>query len=84
MTDTRRTIVRPDQDGEPDDIVIDCEVFRMERMDRDHWSIAVYRGKHRVCFSIRATRKGRINVEVYDDQLGCIDDTEMTEQGGRG
>jgi hypothetical protein len=70
--------------GAVDDVVITCDTFRLERMRRDALWLAVCRGDRIVSFWIscagrrrsRRSRGRRIAVEVTDDELGCIDDTE--------
>lgn len=69
-----KSIIRPDERGEPDDIVIeDATCFRMERMDTGAWWIGVYRGDQRLSLWLRS--KKAIRVRLAEDELGCVDDT---------
>jgi hypothetical protein len=61
--------------GKVDDVVIDCDTFRLEQMHEDVWWAAVYRGDKQTAFWI--SRKGtQVMVEVTTDEIGCIDDTD--------
>lgn len=74
-----KSIIRPNERGEPDDIVIeDATCFRMERMDTGAWWIGVYRDDQRVAFWLRS--KKRIRVSYVEDELGCVDDTLLTQK----
>lgn len=68
-----RAIVRPDRRGEPDDVAIDGDRVRMERMAPGRWWLAIERGGRRVAFELRA--KSRIACELVEDELGCRDDS---------
>ncbi len=60
--------------GAVDDVVITGDTFHLERMDDDAWWAGIYRGDR--CLSLWiACEAGRINVEVSNDELGCVDDT---------
>lgn len=70
-------IIRPDSRGEVDDVAIDGDLFRMERMDRKHWWLCIYRGDQRVAFDLFYDKRRRtIIAQVTEDDLGCIDDRE--------
>ena len=72
----KKTIIRPDpQTGEPDDIVVDCDLIHLERMDDHWWWLGVYRGDKRITFHISA-KDHVAKVEVVEDELGAIDDTK--------
>ncbi len=60
--------------GAVDDVVITGDTFHLERMDDDAWWAGIYRGDRCVSLWI-ACEAGRIDVEVTNDELGCIDDT---------
>jgi hypothetical protein len=64
-----RCIIRPDDDGTPDDIVIDnVTLFRAERMDKHWFWMACYfgDGTDRISFGIYATKKGKIKLVVEE------------------
>lgn len=68
-----KTILRPDEHGEPDDFVItDVTLFRMERMDDGYWWLAVYRGDERV--SVFLSADCPITCNVAEDDLGLVND----------
>lgn len=67
-----RTIIRPDRSGRVDDVVIEGATFRLERMAENHWWASAIRGDKSVSFSI--TSRTRIDVDAYDDEIGCVDD----------
>jgi len=69
-----KAIIRPDSHGHVDDVVITCDTFRLERIDKGSWCIAVYRGEERVCFSLTSS-KGSIRAIVTEDDFDCVDDT---------
>jgi hypothetical protein len=69
--------------GEVDDVVISCDTFRLEQMDDDAWWAAVYRRERAVSFWI-TYRDGGIQVEVTNDELGCVDDTPDAPAGDGG
>jgi hypothetical protein len=74
------TVVRPDAQGEPDDIVIDCDRIHLERMDQHYWWLGVYRGDKRICFHLAAA--GNIaRVAIVEDELGAVDDTQKARGG---
>lgn len=56
-------------DGEIDDVTIeDVAMFRLERMDKDAWWVAVYRPDgSRECFWLRRDKK---RVECYHESDG--------------
>jgi len=60
--------------GAVDDVVITGDTFHLERMDDDAWWAGIYRGDRCVSLWI-ACEAGRINVEVSNDELGCVEDT---------
>ncbi len=60
--------------GAVDDVVITGDTFHLERMDDDAWWAGIYRGDRCVSLWI-ACEAGRINVEVSNDEIGCVDDT---------
>jgi hypothetical protein len=68
-------IIRPDHKGRPDDIVITGDTFRMERMDKDTWWLAIYRGDKRVSIWLRRNGK-RVDISSIEDEFGCVDDTK--------
>ena len=75
-------ILRPDSNGEPDDIFIECDNIHLERMDHHWFWMGVYRGNKRVTFSIGAgihkDNPGdpiEVTVRVDEDMIGLIDDT---------
>lgn len=59
-----------------DDVAIgdDQAMFRIERMDTNHFWAACYIGDKRVCFAI--TSDSLITVETTEDDIGCIDDSK--------
>lgn len=66
----------PYNEGEVDDIVIDGDLFRMERMTETSWWLAIYRGEQRVSFDLLWDEDAhKIMAYVQDDELGCTDDT---------
>ena len=68
-----RSIIRRDERGDPDDIVIDdVTCFRMERMSQRGWWLAAYRGDERVAFWLSSKKPIAISVE---DGFGCVDDS---------
>ena len=71
----QKAIVRPDDDGDVDDVVITGDTFRMERMRKNAWWLAVYRGDQRVCFWLTREKGKGIVTEVTEDELGCVDDS---------
>jgi len=75
-----RSIIRPDERGEPDDIVLDdVTCFRMERMDAGLWWIAAYRGDKRLSLFLRG--RGRVAASVAEDDFGCVNDAEPEPKG---
>lgn len=51
-----------------DDVAITGDMYRLERMnDRTFWT-CIYRGKHRVCFSI-FIEGGKLKVEKTEDSI---------------
>jgi len=62
--------------GAVDDVVITGDTFHLERMEDDAWWAGIYRGDRCVSLWI-ACEAGRIDVEVTNDELGCIDDTDQ-------
>lgn len=70
-----RSIIRPDDSGEVDDVVIDGDLFRMERMDTNCWWVCIYRGEQRVSFFLKA--RGKITPFLSEDSIGCIDDSRQ-------
>lgn len=74
-----KTIVRPDDRGKPDDIVVDdVSCFRLERMDKGRWWLACYRGDQRICFSLSS--KSKIECVVTEDDFGAEDDSAETDE----
>jgi hypothetical protein len=80
-----KTIVRPDDDGTPDDIVIDdVKLFRMERMDDNAWWIGLYfedtpsGAPDRICFWVGAKR-AKVDVSVTEESHArpITDDTSL-------
>lgn len=74
MTDTSYARERwdPDENGQLDDIVLPAvKLFRMERMDNDHWWIGLYTEDER-----------QIHLDITMDQAGIQvtkrEDTELT------
>lgn len=78
------------RNGEVDDIWIENVDVHLERMDRDEWSLILYRGDERVAFSIDleaenvphprirdGIRMLGIGVVLHEDEIGC----EREEQG---
>lgn len=55
-----------DKDG-VDDVVIEGDWFRLERMNDGTFWVAIYRGKKRVSFLVNS--KTKIEVKVQDDEL---------------
>lgn len=75
LPDPPKTIIRPDDDGAPDDVVIDDVTrFRLERMAAGSWWLACYRGDERL--SLFLNSKKRIECVIAEDGLGCVDDRE--------
>jgi len=68
----KTSILRPDDNGKPDDIVISCDLVHIERMDTGEWWIGIYRGKKRV--SIFLTSSRAINMGIHEDDFGLKDD----------
>jgi len=67
--------IRPDDHGAVDDVAIDGNLFRLERMGNSEWWCCIYRGKQRTAFSIHRPRgKKTVEVVVIEDGIGCIDD----------
>ena len=67
--------IRPDDKGEVDDVAIDGDLFRLERMNTDSWWCCIYRGKNRTAFSIYRPRgKKTVVAKLIEDSIGCIDD----------
>ena len=60
--------------GAVDDVVITGDTFHLERMDNDAWWVGISRGDRSVSLWI-SCRYGVIDVEVTNDELGCVDDT---------
>jgi len=60
---------------EVDDVVIEGDLLRMEKMSNNSWWIAIYRGKKRVAFDMFITEDG-MEANLREDELGCVDDTE--------
>lgn len=56
-------------DGEPDDIFINCDYFRMEQMDDGCWWIGVTKGDRRICFFLNS--RGKIKATISEDELHC-------------
>lgn len=74
-----RAILRPDDKGRPDDIVIDCTAIHLERMNKGAWYLGVWRGDKVVKFWLQAKNGNRIEVTPYDDELGLEDDSDQTD-----
>lgn len=71
-----RQIIRMDEDS-VDDVVITGDMLRIERMDDDHFWVAVYRGHKEAMFSIYWDKKAKkLRCNCYSDTIGCIDDRE--------
>lgn len=86
---SQKAVIRT-RNGEVDDIWIESVDVHLERMDRDEWSLLLYRGKKRVNFSIDlgvevvslpgtldGVRMLMVNVSLNEDEVGC----EREEQG---
>ena len=64
-----RCIIRPDDNGAVDDVVIDnVTLFRMERMDKNLWWLACHFGENhdRICFMARHTKKDGLVMTVTE------------------
>jgi len=60
--------IRLDEQGDEDDIVIDCDSIHLERMDHNCWWLGVYKDNKRVAFNIIATQEG-IMTELVENGL---------------
>jgi hypothetical protein len=72
------TLVRPDENGDPDQIMVDCDRIHLERMDEHTWWLGISRGQKGICFVLSAAG-ARLRVAVVKDELGAVDDTRRTE-----
>jgi hypothetical protein len=78
--DEPRAIIRPDDTGAIDEVVIDCTNIHLERMSDDCWCLIVDRGTQQAIFDI--CRKGKeVLVTLFEDGLGCADDRPRREDG---
>lgn len=71
------SILRPDKQGQPDDLVIDCDWIHLERMDNHWWWMGIYRGNKRVTLYIGLDRTPNgVGVTVEEDEFGLVDDSK--------
>ncbi len=54
-------------EGHVDDVAISGDLFRMERMDKGAWWVAIYRGDERTMFSLVWDRKRREIVAIVTE-----------------
>lgn len=70
--------IRRDERGAIEDVAITCEMFRLEKLDKNHWWAAAYVGEgkefRQVHFDIKSA--AGIQVVARDDTIGCTDDTK--------
>ena len=59
--------------GQPDDLVVDCDMVHLEKEDSGVWFLAIYRGNRRIALRFRSAVGIRMFVD--EDELGLIDDT---------
>lgn len=73
-----KSILRPDEDGAVDEIVLSCRLLHLERMDDDVWWMGIYRdeaGKEgRVSLFFTVDETGMLSVHVAEDDFGMHDD----------
>jgi hypothetical protein len=74
------TLVRPDGNGDPDQIMVDCDRIHLGRMDAHTWWLGVYPGHKGICFLLSAAGTN-VRVAVVKDELGAVDDSRKTEGG---
>jgi hypothetical protein len=66
--DAPRCIIRPDDAGLVDDVVIEnVTMFRLERMDKNAWWMACYFGDDRICLWAHYSRKDGITFTVNEE-----------------
>ena len=82
------SILRPDSNGQPDDIVIDCDWIHLEQMDHHWWWMGIYRGNKRVTLNIGGRGGSSEGVDVFvrveEDQFGLVDDAPNSPLRGKG
>lgn len=69
-----RCIVRTDRDGKPEEVVVDCDVVYIQRLEDDMFWIGICRGDERMTFVIAS--EGKVNISLHTDELNAVDDTK--------
>ena len=59
-----------------DDVVISCDLFRMERMSKDSVWLSANIGSHRGVDFMLYADKGKLKIMLMEDTIGCKDETQ--------
>jgi hypothetical protein len=66
---------RLDDNGEVDEIVVDCSLVTLERMSNGSWALGIYRDKALALVYLNSKRA--ITAQLNDDEIGLVDDVAL-------